>query len=101
MCVFLVPKHPYSSSQSLLQSLGAGGAGGEEKPSKFQASTNELKSISEPFCSIAKQNTPGSFSLLLSLSVTHIYLGKVSYDFQFMGIIKLQIVLGGHVGSDS
>lgn len=32
-----------------------------------------------------------------SLSVTHIYLGKVSYEFQFMEIIKLQIVLG-HVG---
>ena len=34
-------------------------------------------------------------SLCLSLSVTQFYLGKVSCEFQFMGIIKLQIVLGG------
>lgn len=61
----------------------------------FRASINEPKSISKPYC-------PMKYSLISSffffLSVAHIYLEKVSYGFEFMRIIKLQIVLGGHAG---
>lgn len=98
MCVcvkFLLPKqlkhtHPLSS---VLQLEGEGACGGgDEKPSVFQASINELKLISESYW---QTKCPLISLPSLSLSVTHFYLGKVSYEFQFMGIIKLQIVLGG------
>lgn len=43
-------------------------------------------------------NTVFSGLTPLLLSVEHIYLEKVSYGFEFMRIIKLEIVLGGHAG---
>lgn len=74
---------------------------GRAKEMKHQACSRHLLMSSNRFLSLVAflpNKIPSDLSPRFCLSVTHIYLGKVSYEFQFMGIIKLQIVLGGHVG---
>lgn len=58
-------------SSHVCASLLAGEGGGDEKPSMFRASINELKLISEPSCQT--KYPPISLPFLLSLCDTHLF----------------------------
>lgn len=97
VCVFLLLTHLKHTHPlaSVLHSWR-----GRAEMTRNQACSGHLLMSSNWFLSPTAKKIPSDLSLFSSvcLSVTHTYLGKVSYEFQFMGIIKLQIVLGGHVG---